>query len=72
MNPYYYLQRRIERIGIWIWQARHHDEIVQSLQEDLDRAEAEILRLQQKIATLQQKVVSLQQNVVSLQEEVVR
>lgn len=65
MNPYYYLQRRIERIGIWIWQARHHDEIVQSLQEDLDAAEAEIARLQQKITTLQQKIEILQGGVAT-------
>lgn len=65
MNPYYYLQRRIERIGIWIWQARHHDEIVQSLQEDLDRAEAEILRLQQKVVSLQQKLATLQGGVAT-------
>jgi len=65
MNPYYYLQRRIERIGIWIWQARHHDEIVQSLQEDLDAAEAEITRLQQKITRLQQKIEILQGGVAT-------
>ena len=65
MNPYYYLQRRIERISIWIWQARHHDEIVQSLQDDLDRAEAEITRLQQKITTLQQKIEILQGGVAT-------
>ena len=65
MNPYHYLQRRIERIGIWIWQARHHDEIVQSLQEDLDAAEAEITRLQQKITRLQQKIEILQGGVAT-------
>ena len=65
MNPYYYLQRRIERIGIWIWQARHHDEIVQSLQDDLDAAEAEITRLQQKITSLQQKIEILQGGVAT-------
>lgn len=48
-----------ERIGDFIWKMRHHDEILQTLEAQLEEARLENARLQEKIAILQQKVCDL-------------
>ena len=41
-----------ERIGLFIWKMRHHDEIIQQLETELDEAEDEIQRLKNEVERL--------------------
>ena len=48
-----------EHIGDFIWKMRHHDEVLQDLEAQLEEARLENERLQQKITILQQKICDL-------------
>ena len=41
-----------ERISLLIWKIRHHDEIVQGLEADLEKAQDEIEHLKREIEKL--------------------
>lgn len=41
-----------EKISLFIWKMRHHDEIIQELEADLEAAEDEIHRLQIELEKL--------------------
>ena len=41
-----------ERIGLFIWKMRHHDEIIQQLETELDEAQEEINRLKYELEKL--------------------
>lgn len=44
-----------ERISLFIWKMRNHDQMIQELEAELDAAEDEIIRLKNEIAKLKEE-----------------
>lgn len=44
--------RLTERIAIFVWKIRHHDQIIQGLEADLEAAEDEIDRMKNELKRL--------------------
>lgn len=61
--PYYSgLSRLFERIDLFIWKMRHHDEMIMELEMELEQAQDEIAHLRGLLARTQDKTAKKEEN----------